>query len=68
MCINYVIRQPDDKIKCVLVFARKYDTQKREQNKKKIPPILYYIVTLSKRNQLETEYRIWRQTLDLTGR
>lgn len=55
MCINYVIRQPDDKIKCVLVFARKYDTQKREQNKKKIPPILYYIVTLSKRNQLETE-------------
>lgn len=54
MCINYVIRQPDDKIKCVLVFARKYDTQKREQKKKKIPPILYYIVTLSKRNQLET--------------
>lgn len=54
MCINYVIRQPDDKIKCVLVFARKYDTKKREQ-KKKIPPILYYIVTLSKRNQLETE-------------
>lgn len=56
MCINYVIRQPDDKIKCVLVFARKYDTKIQKRAKlKKIPPILYYIVTLSKRNQLETE-------------
>lgn len=40
----------------VCLFLLEYMThKKREQNKKKIPPILYYIVTLSKRNQLETE-------------
>lgn len=53
---------------CLFLLENITQKYKREQNKKKIPPILYYIVTLSKRNQLETEYRIWRQTLDLTGR
>lgn len=40
----------------VCLFLLENMTQKKESKiKKKIPPILYYIVTLSKRNQLETE-------------
>lgn len=39
---------------CLFLLENITQKYKREQNKKKIPPILYYIVTLSKRNQLET--------------
>lgn len=34
----------------VCLFLLENMTQKKESKKKKIPPILYYIVTLSKRN------------------
>lgn len=46
---------PTTKSNVCLFLLENMTQKKREQNKKKIPPILYYIVTLSKRNQLETE-------------
>lgn len=45
---------PTTKSNVCLFLLENMTHKKREQNKKKIPPILYYIVT-SKRNQLETE-------------
>lgn len=46
---------PTTKSNVCLFLLENMTPKKREQNIKKIPPILYYIVTLSKRNQLETE-------------
>lgn len=46
---------PTTKSNVCLFLLENMTHKKREQNKKKIPLILYYIVTLSKRNQLETE-------------
>lgn len=78
MCIDYIIRQSGDKIKCMLVhvFARKFDTE--EHIKRKIKNIRkkiyhwYIIILLYDLNvtNLKQDFQvlIWRQTLDLTGR